>query len=93
MESPFKTNLRDEKISFAVWLIFISINFYLMISPEHNEIKTGDGATMWTVLWFCLATRSYYKIKILQLQYRIIQSTNKSDPPEDVHVSKKNFNQ
>jgi hypothetical protein len=91
MESPFKTNLRDEKISFAVWLILISINFYLIISPEHNEIKAGDGATMWTVLWFCLATRSYYKIKILQLQYQIIKSTNKSDTPEDERVSKQHL--
>ncbi len=84
MESEFKINLRNEKISFAVWLLIISIDFYMTISTVNNGIKTNDGATMWTVLWFILATRSYYKIMILQLEYKIGSSTNKPNLDENI---------
>ena len=61
-----KKQIRDEKISFVAWILFIMITVYLNIYYQVPNSKYGFDS--WVVIWCILATRSFYKIKIIQLK-------------------------
>ena len=92
IDNLYKKALRDEKISLGVWLLFLIINICDIISDD-RVVSKSNGVTVFTVLWFVLATRSFYKIKIIKLEYNISVSAlgskvienyppNKGDAPE-----------
>jgi hypothetical protein len=66
--------IRDEWISFTLWILCIIVNIIIII--RESGFGRESGASIWTILWCVLATRSYYKIKIFGLEYEKYQANS-----------------